>query len=263
MLLMNEQFLQSALKDFGIPAIHFYEETDSTNERALMLAAQGAQEFTLVIAERQTAGRGRFGRKWETAPGASLAFTVIICPTPEEQQRLSLFSFLGAVAICQAIETHCEMLPQVKWPNDILLDGKKTCGILAETAWRGGAIEGLVLGMGINLLHGSVPPADKVMFPATFVQAHCENEIIRIEFLKSVMSNLINMRPNALSRDFIDAYRSRLAYLGEKVILSPIEGEAVQGVMAGVDDFGNLILKDEKGNLKPFPIGDLRLRKSV
>lgn len=259
---MNEQLLHDALKELDIPAIYFYEETDSTNERALMMTSQGAREFTLFIAERQTAGRGRFGRKWETAPGASLAFTVILHPTSEEQERLSLFSFLGAVAICQVIETLCEVKPQVKWPNDVLLDGKKTCGILAETSWRGNAIEGLVLGMGINLLHGSVPPADQVMFPATCVQVNCIKEINRVEFLRFVMSNLIKLRPKALSSDFLEIYRSRLAYLGEKVALSPIEGEVIQGLMVGVDNFGNLILKDDNGNEKTYPIGDLKLRKT-
>lgn len=259
---MDSKNLQSALKDLDIPAIHFYEETDSTNERALILAAQGALEFTLVIAERQTAGRGRFGRRWETSPGTSLAFTVILHPSPKEQERLSLFSFLGAVAICRAIETHCDAIPQVKWPNDVLLEGKKSCGILAETSWRGNAVEGLVLGMGINLLHGSVPPADQVMFPATCVQAYCENEINRIEFLKAVISNLIKLRPIALSRDFLEIYRSHLAYLGEKVALSPTDGNVVQGLMVGVDDFGNLVLQDDDGNEKAYPIGDLKLRKS-
>jgi len=260
---MNKQLLQSALKDLGIPAIHYFEETDSTNERALMLAAQGAEEFTLVIADRQTAGRGRFGRKWETAPGTSLAFTVILHPTTEEQQRLSLFSFLGAVAICQAIETQCAIHPQVKWPNDVLLDGRKTCGILAETAWRGNVIEGLVLGMGINLLYGSVPPADQLMFPATSVQAHCLNEINRIDFLRSIMDNLIKMRPDAQSKHFLENYRARLAYIGEMVILTPIEGKSIQGVMVGVDELGNLILKDKFGTEKTYPIGDLKLRRST
>jgi len=260
---MNKQLLQSALKDLGVPAIHYFDETDSTNERALFLAAQGAAEFTLVIADRQTAGRGRFGRKWDTAPGTSLAFTVILHPTIEEQKRLSLFSFLGAIAICRTIESECELQPRVKWPNDVLLDGKKTCGILAETAWRGNSIEGLVLGMGINLLYGSVPPADQVMFPATCVQAHCDNEINRIEFLKRIMGNLIKMRPDAQSKDFLESYRARLAFTGEMVILSPLEGESIQGIMTGVDDLGNLILKDKNGIENAFPIGDLKLRKSV
>jgi len=75
-----------------------------------------------------------------------------------------------------------------------------------------------------------------------------------------VMSNLIRSRPEALSRDFLDVYRSRLAYVGEEVTLSPIEGEVIHGTVVGVDDFGNLILKEKKGNLTINPIGDLRLR---
>ncbi len=260
---MNDQILSKALKDLAIPAIHFFKETDSTNERALKLAEQRAAEFTLVIAERQTAGRGRFGRKWETTSGTSLAFTVILHPTIEEQKQLSLFSFLGAVAICKAIETQCEISPQLKWPNDVLLDGRKTCGILAETAWRGSIIEGLVLGMGINLLQGSVPPADQVMFPATCVQAHCHKEINRIDFLRSIMSYLIKMRPYAQSREFLEEYRARLAYRGEMVVLSPIEGESIHGVMDGVDDLGNLILRNNAGVEKAYPVGDLRLRKTT
>ncbi len=258
---MNELLLHTALKGLGIPAIHYFEEIDSTNERALALAAQGAAEFTLVIADRQTAGRGRFGRKWETAPGTSLAFTIIIHPSFEEQQYPSLFSFLGSIAVCQTIESFCKVQPQVKWPNDVLLDGKKICGILAETVWRGKKIEGLVLGIGINLIHGSIPSDDLVIFPATCVQAHCEKKINRIAFLKTILSNLIKMRPIVQTRDFLDCYRVRLAYSGEMVVLSPIEGESVSGTMVGVDDLGNLILRDEAGIDKAYPIGDLRLRR--
>jgi BirA family transcriptional regulator, biotin operon repressor / biotin---[acetyl-CoA-carboxylase] ligase len=260
---MDKHTLQNALKDLDVPDIHFFEETDSTNERALALANQGAKEYTLVIAERQTAGRGRFGRLWETTPGTSLAFTLILHPTAEEQERMSLFSFLGAVAICGAIEDYCEAKPLVKWPNDVLLGGKKTCGILAETSWRGNILEGLVLGIGVNLLPGSVPPADRVMYPATCVQTHCENEINRFEFLKSALSLLIKWRPKALSRGFLEHYRARLAFLGERVILSPTDGDIVQGLMVGVDDFGNLLMENDEGLEKAYPIGDLRLRKTL
>ena len=259
---MNEHSLREALKDLEIGQIHFFEETDSTNERALVLSGQGAPEFTLVIAERQTAGRGRFGRRWETAPGTSLAFTVIFFPTAKEQERLSLFSFLGAVAVCRSIEAVCPIEPRIKWPNDVLLDGKKACGILAETSWQGNKIEGLVLGIGINLLHGSIPPAELLMYPATCVQAHCGNEINSLAFLKTVINELKIWRPKLLSLEFLNAYRSRLAFLGEMVTLSPIEGEAVHGIMAGIDNSGNLILKGSDGSEKPYPIGDMRLREA-
>ncbi len=262
MVHMDRQLLQNALKDLGIPGIYYFEETDSTNERALALAVKGAPEFTLIIADRQTAGRGRFGRRWETTPGTSLAFTIILHPTLAEQERMSLFSFLGAVAICLAIEELSDIKTQIKWPNDILLGGRKTCGILAETTWNGSALEGLVLGMGINLLKGSVPPPDQLMFPATCVQAYCANKIDRIEFLKSVINNLIIWRSRTLADEFLKIYRSRLAFSGERVALSKIGGEFIEGLMVGVDDLGNLMLQDDKGKTGLHPIGDLKLRKS-
>lgn len=259
---MNEQTLLNTLNDLALPRIHYFDETDSTNERALAFAAQSAPEFSLVIAERQTAGRGRFGRRWQTAPGTSLAFTLILRPSHAELERLGLFSFLGAVAICLAIETLSEAKPKVKWPNDVLLGGKKTAGVLAESSWRGDNMDGLVLGMGINLLPGSVPPPSEVMFPATCVQAHSDNKIDRLEFLKAVVNNLIEWRPKVLFNDFLETYRSRLAFLEQLVTLTPIEGNCIQGVLVGVDKFGNLILKGEDGNETAHPIGDLRLRVS-
>ncbi|MDP2965948.1 MAG: biotin--[acetyl-CoA-carboxylase] ligase [Pelolinea sp.] len=257
---MDEQALHNALIDLAIPQIHYFEETDSTNERALALAAQGAHEFTLVIAERQTAGRGRFGRRWETAAGASLAFTLILHPSYEELERLGLFSFLGAVAICLAIEALCETKPQVKWPNDVLLGGQKTAGVLAETTWHGNKLDGLVVGMGINLLPGSVPPASEVMFPATCIQTHCDYPMVRLEFLASALNHLVFWRSKILSTEFLEAYHARLAFIGQQVTLIPTEGKSVNGKLIGIDQSGKIILMMEDGNEIAYPIGDLRLR---
>jgi len=260
---MDEQALKNALKDLALPQVHYFDETDSTNERALEFAAQGTPEFTLVITDRQTAGRGRFSRRWETTPGTSLAFTLILHPTPEEQKRLGLFSFLGAIAICLAIESICQAKPQVKWPNDVLLGGQKTSGVLAETAWHGQYLNGLVLGMGINLLPGSVPPADRVIFPATCVQAHCDKQIDRLEFLASTLGYLTLWRFRLLTEEFLEAYRSRLSFVGQRVILTPIEGNSVTGKLIGIDQFGQVILKLDGGNEIAYPIGDLKLRVAL
>ena len=257
---MNEQALHTALKDVAIPQIIYFEETDSTNECALALVAKGAPEFTLVIAERQTAGRGRFGRRWETAPGTSLAFSLILHPSHIEQERLGLFSFLGAVAICLAIEEICQAKPQVKWPNDVLLGKQKTAGILVESSWRGDNLDGLVLGMGINLLLGSVPLASKVMFPATCIQAHCNHPMVRLKFLASALNHLIFWRSRILSAEFLEAYHARLAFIGQQVILIPTEGKSVNGKLIGIDQSGKINLMMEDGNEIAYPIGDLRLR---
>jgi BirA family biotin operon repressor/biotin-[acetyl-CoA-carboxylase] ligase len=257
---MNEKVLNNALRDLPIPTIHYFDETDSTNERALVFAAQGAPEFTLIIANSQTAGRGRFGRKWVTAPDASLAFTLILRASNTEQKSMGVFSFLGAMAICLAIETLCETKPQVKWPNDVLLGGQKTAGVLAESSWSGDKMDGLVLGMGINLLPESVPPANEIMFPATCVQAHCIKQIDRLKLLNQILINLIGWRPRILSDDFLEAYRSHLAFIGQKVTLSPSEGINITGILDGVDNLGNLILIGEDGIKTAYPIGDLKLR---
>jgi BirA family biotin operon repressor/biotin-[acetyl-CoA-carboxylase] ligase len=153
---MNEQLIKNALKGLPIPEIFYFDEIDSTNEQALIRMSSGFKEFTLLVADQQTAGRGRMGRKWVTTPGSSLAFTVVLHPKEEERQCMGFFSFLGGLALCIAIETHCSTLPQLKWPNDVLLDGKKTAGILAESSFQGDNLSGTALGIGVNLFAGSV-----------------------------------------------------------------------------------------------------------
>jgi BirA family transcriptional regulator, biotin operon repressor / biotin---[acetyl-CoA-carboxylase] ligase len=257
---MDEKTLINKMKGLPIPCILYFDETDSTNERGLELIPQGAKEFTLIAANGQTAGRGRFGRHWVTTPGTSLAFSMVLYPRDNEIEKIGFFSFLGAVAICLAIESLCKAKPEVKWPNDVLLGGKKVAGILAETTWRGENLGGLILGMGINLLPQSVPPAKEVMFPASCIQMHCNTQIDQLEFLKTVTKYVIEWRPKILSKDFLEIYRSHLSYLGQSVVLSPTEGNSIHGELVGIDDFGNLILKDGSKKETSYPIGDLRLR---
>jgi BirA family transcriptional regulator, biotin operon repressor / biotin---[acetyl-CoA-carboxylase] ligase len=257
---MDVKALINKMKGFPIPQILYFDEIDSTNERGLELITRGAEEFTLIVAEKQTAGRGRFGRHWVTNPGSSLAFSLVLHPKENEIEKIGFFSFLGAIAICFAIEIQCNSKPQVKWPNDVLLGGKKVAGVLAETTWRGENLGGLILGMGINLLPQSVPPAKEIMFPATCIQIHCNTRINRLDFLKTVVNKIIEWRPRILSKEFLDLYRSHLSYIGQSVTLSPTEGNSIQGELVGIDTLGNLILKGNDGINTSHPIGDLRLR---
>lgn len=255
---MNEQSLKNALAGLPVPEVIYYEETDSTNERALNLADR-AEEFTLLVADRQTAGRGRMGRRWVTTPDNSLAFTVILRPTSTEHSSMGFFSFLGGLAVCLAIEEVCDAKPQVKWPNDVLLGGKKTAGVLAEFQFQGDQLAGAALGIGVNLLSGSVPPPREVMFPATCVSDHCAGLPERELFLASIMRHLIKWRPRILERAFLEAYQSRLAFVGEKVLLAPLSGNDFQGILLGVDALGYMVLELEDGEVKAFPVGDIKL----
>jgi len=256
---MNEQSLKNALAGLPVPKVIYYDETDSTNERALNLADK-AEEFTLLVADRQTAGRGRMGRRWMTTPASSLAFTVILHPTSAEHQSMGFFSFLGGLALCLAIEECGKAKPQVKWPNDVLLGGKKTAGILAESQFQGERLASTALGIGVNLHSGSVPPPHEVMFPATCVSDHCSGLPDREIFLASIVRHLIEWRPRILEHAFLAAYQSRLAFVGEKVLLAPPSGEDIWGSLMGVDISGHLVLELEDGEVKAFPVGDVKLR---
>ena len=258
---LDKQKLENLKDILPIPKTYYYQEIDSTNEQGLKLAAHGVNEFTLLIAERQTAGRGRLGRKWVTGEGTSLAFSLIFQPKSEEIPSISLFSLLGALAVCRAIKATCpNASPKVKWPNDVLLANKKTAGILAETEWRGNKLTGLVLGIGINILEGSVPPPDELLFPATCVQAHCDIEINRFDFLTAVLKEIIVLRPEIRGAAFIKEYCQHLAFIGQTVFLKSGDGKAVQGELVGVEGDGSVILRDKSGRESNYPIGDMHLR---
>ena len=122
---MNEANLKQAFVDLKIPEFRYFKETDSTNTQALNWISQGAPEYSLVIAEAQTAGRGRNRRKWVTTPGSSIAVSIILHPTIQEQKKLGLFSLLGGFSVLKVLEDNYRIKAQVKWPNDILIDYKK------------------------------------------------------------------------------------------------------------------------------------------
>ena len=129
--------------------IHYYEQLDSTNLKALELAKQGAAEGTVVVAARQTAGRGRLRRKWESPEGKGLWLSMILRPTIAAEYCAQI-TLLTAVAVVKALQVVTDKKFSIKWPNDIVLDGKKVCGILAEMALAAdGSIEYAVVGIGI------------------------------------------------------------------------------------------------------------------
>ena len=259
---MDEKTLRLMLQDLPISKMDYYTETDSTNERALVALGEKLPppQYSLFIAERQTAGRGRMGRSWVTTPGASLAVTLIILPTKREQERLGLFPLLGALGICRALQDLCGPLAQVKWPNDVLLGGQKTAGVLAESRWEGGILRGIALGMGINVLPESVPHSQELLFPATCVQAHYREKVDTLRVLKAILAELIALRPLLPESEFILDYLRFLAYRGQEVQLSLPNDETATGTLAGINDTGELILRGADGLDTRYPIGDLRLR---
>ena len=137
--------------------MHHFETLDSTNDLAKELAAQGAPEGTVVVAETQTGGRGRLGREWNSPPGVGLYVSLVLRPMlpPMELPQITLTT---AVAVVRAVRRVTGVAPGIKWPNDLLLNGKKLGGILTEMETESDRIRHVVVGLGLNVNNPAFPP---------------------------------------------------------------------------------------------------------
>jgi BirA family transcriptional regulator, biotin operon repressor / biotin---[acetyl-CoA-carboxylase] ligase len=272
---MDWNRVEEVLAGSGLAALRTYDRVDSTNAEAARWLEEGAPHLSLVLADHQTAGRGRAGRKWYTLPGTALALSLILKGTAitgsgGRPQPLTLHRLpgLGAVAVSQALETEYGLRCQVKWPNDVLIGGKKIAGILVETVWLGERLDGVVIGIGINVLSAAVPPGEELAFPATSLEAcMVDTQPDRIGVLQQVVGNLLTWLPRLNSDEFLEIWESRLAWRGERVQIlrdaTDNSGEMLpilQGRLSGLDEAGRLRLLGDDGRITLVEAGELRLR---
>jgi BirA family biotin operon repressor/biotin-[acetyl-CoA-carboxylase] ligase len=257
---MQADFLQSYLAGLPLGAWRYFDTTGSTNDAALAWAKSGAPDMALVIADSQSAGRGRFQRLWVTNPGSALAFSLVLHPTSTELQYLSHFVALGALAIWQALEGDWGLAAKIKWPNDILLNNQKVAGILVENTWLGDQMQGLVIGAGVNISAQAVPPPDQLIFPATCLENVLGHPVDRWAVLSSILLNLASWRQRLGSLEFFSNWEGHLAFKDEWVRVSGASGPDQVGRVAGLSPSGSLRLVDAQGNEFLVDVGDVSLR---
>ncbi len=257
---MDRKQLAEALSKTPVAAFRAFETIGSTNDEALTWADAGAEDFSLVISDEQTKGRGRFNRHWVSRPGSSLAFTLLLKPRPGEIEALSLFAPLCGLAVRDALKSLFNIDPQIKWPNDILIERKKCCGILVEAAWTDGRPNAVVLGIGINITRDSVPPADGQLFSAACIEAFVPSPVDRFSVLEQVLVNIQKWRPLLGTLPFFTHWTEHLAFLGEQVMIVQSEKQSIIGIEKGIDPHGNLVLLLDKNEERAFEVGDVHLR---
>lgn len=234
--------------------IVYHPVLSSTMDEAARLAEQGADEGTVVIAERQSAGRGRQGRSWVSQPG-NLLFSIVFRP---DIARLPFISIIGGVASARAVRKTTGLVPTIKWPNDLMLSGKKAAGILAESTVVGETVCYAVLGIGINV---SLNPSEmeEISAFATSVNAAAGLEVDRVELLRQLLLELDDTYMelgNGVSP--IPEWTGLLDSLGTRVeVVSG--GKVYPGVAESVDDTGNLLLRVDSGELLTMTAGDVTL----
>ena len=257
---MNETQLRNDLSAFPLSALRYFETIGSTNDEALGWASQGAQDLSLVIADEQTKGRGRMDRKWFTPPHSALAMSLILRPTNNERAHPARTTGLLALSLADSLRK-LGLVPQIKWPNDVLVNGRKLAGILVETTWIGEELDALVLGMGVNVLAASVPPADQVLFPATCIETELGRPVERIEVLRDMLANVVAWRPKLGTDAFLKAWEESLAFRGQQVKVEAGSGKPVIGELLGLNPDGSLILRDERGKSVTVQFGEVHLRQ--
>jgi BirA family biotin operon repressor/biotin-[acetyl-CoA-carboxylase] ligase len=271
---MDQRGLEVNLADIPLGPIRYFDQIGSTNDEAAAWALQGAPDRALVIADAQTAGRGRGRRKWHTPPGSALAFSVIFRPEEHEGgQIIARFTGLGALAVSRALQKMWHLPAQIKWPNDVLINRRKVAGVLAETSWSGDQLSALILGIGINVAASAIPPKDwpghqGKFFPATSVGAEIGEHVERISLLSVVLEQLLDWFPLVKTPGFIQAWEQNLAFRGEWVqVIGRAPIQALKGDSApyevqisGLREDGALSGRLRSGEQVSLRSGDIHLR---
>ncbi|HKJ37323.1 MAG TPA: biotin--[acetyl-CoA-carboxylase] ligase [Anaerolineales bacterium] len=256
---MYQQEIESTLSNLNLREIRFFDSTGSTNDEALAWAKNGANDLSLVVADEQTLGRGRLDRPWFTPPKTALAFSLILRPAHDEKPLLSRTVGLAALALADALQM-LNLDPQIKWPNDILLNEQKLAGILVESTWIEDEVEHLVIGIGINVAKAAVPAVEKLGFPATSLENILGYIPDRKVLLHTILANIIALRPHMGTDSFMSSWEQKLAYYGRQVRVEMGGEKSVSGKVVGLESDGSLRLKDDDGKSISVRFGDVRLR---
>ena len=234
--------------------VRFYQSTPSTMDDAAQWARDGAEEGAVVVAETQTASRGRQGRRWVSDAG-NLYFSVLFRPNAA---ALPLLSPLAGVAVARAVRRVAGLYPTIKWPNDIIIDGRKVAGILAESALSGSRIDYAIVGVGVNIaLDVSADP--EIAGTAASLNRLAGAEVDRAELLRRILQYM-----DALYLDLhrrrspIPEWRRWLDTIGRRVTVAHYD-KAQTGLAEDIDDAGNLILRTDAGSLLTLAAGDITL----
>ncbi len=256
---MNLNELKKSLSRLPLGDIRYFDTIGSTNDEALAWAANDTPDLSVVIADEQTAGRGRLDRKWFTPKGTALAVSIVLRPTPEERPHLTRIVGLAALAVAGPVRK-LGLDARIKWPNDILIRNRKVCGILIESVWSGEDIDCVVIGIGVNVLAASVPPAELLQFPATSLEAELSQAPDRVELLRDILASLIELRPGMGTDEFLKQWEDLLALRGETVQVETEKTPPVTGQISGLESDGSLKIRNEHGESVTVRFGDVRLR---
>lgn len=244
--------------DFIGRVIHSEEEVDSTQKIAHRLATEGAAEGTVIVAEEQLLGRGRLDRKWHSPKYTGIWMSIILRPNLPMQKAPQL-TLVTAVAVVQAIEEVTGLLPQIKWPNDILISGKKVTGILTEMQADADRINAIIVGIGINVNQKRDDFPEEIQQIATSLAAESGQNISRARLMQEVFARLENLYQTYLKDGFFPIkllWESYALSIGKEIIARTVTGD-IYGKALGITEDGVLNIQQADGEIRQVYSADI------
>ncbi len=233
----------------------YYPRLPSTMDTARLEARQGIAEGSVIIAGEQTEGRGRMQRNW-LSPSGNVALSIVLYP---DIKSLPYLVMIASLAVAHSIETVTNLKTQIKWPNDILIDGKKVCGILIENEVKGDKVAYALIGVGINI-DLKVSDIAGISGTATSLKDELERTVLRAIIIRHFLTEFERLYLLLPAGDHIyKAWRDRLETLGKSVVVKT-GSDIIEGIAESVDESGALVLRRVDGSLSRIVAGDVTLR---
>jgi len=240
--------------------IFFSREVSSTSDWAKELAKKGAEEGTVTVALVQTAGRGRLGREW-ISPRGGLWFSIVLRPDRKASDAMKLV-FVASMVVAEVLSQKYGLRTETKWPNDVLVNGKKICGILAEMNTKGEKVNYVILGVGVNANFCADDVFSEPMrTTATSVQDELGKEIPLESLLRALLEEMERSYDRYVKAGFVpllEKWKRHAGFLGHTVMVTD-QNERLKGLALDVDPEGALILRLEDGTARRIVVGDVVL----
>lgn len=239
----------------NIGEINVHSVLPSTSQTAKQLVLDGEENVCAVIANEQTAGRGRMGKSFYSPPDSGIYMSVILRPNFSAAEG-TLITTLAAVAVCRAIENAMNIKPKIKWVNDLIFNGKKVCGIITEaiTNPKSGVLEFVVLGIGVNISTDRFPDELKNI-AGSLSAGHSRNRLIA-EILEQLLSRMERIGADSV----IAEYKERSILLGKNIEILRQGEEVTRAIAVDIDDMGGLVVRLDDGSEQTLRTGEISIR---
>jgi BirA family biotin operon repressor/biotin-[acetyl-CoA-carboxylase] ligase len=260
-ILSVQGILPHLLQKENADRIFVYDSLESTNKTAKEMAIAKAEHGTVIIADSQTAGKGRYDRAFFSPPEHGIYMSFVLYPNRLKFTAPTIVTSIAAVSVCEAIEAITEKKLKIKWVNDIFLDGKKICGILTEAVsdFESGAVQWIVVGIGINFGTPSKDFPEELRQTAGSVFKDGNITITRNHLAAEIINRIMTTADQYDEKTILEKYRKRLSMLGQDVLVTQMS-ETYKATAVDIDDIGRLIVKKDSGEILTLSAGEIKVK---